>query len=153
MHKELDVPWHTTNYEVGDSLIFPSLTIHKALHNVTEDKLRVSLDNRYQAIGDTIAAHMLEPHLNGMSRLPWDEVYRDWKTDDLKYYWEQVENPVVPRDMSYAEKGFAEAVELAKHGDARAQLHLKRIAKRDPDSPMGRTARQTLVESQVSLEG
>jgi hypothetical protein len=81
--------------------------------------------------------------------LTWEEVYRDWKTDDLKYYWQKYDNPVVPRDMSYAEKGFAEAVELARHGDARAQLHLKRIVKRDPESPMGRTARQALAESKV----
>jgi hypothetical protein len=146
-HKELGVAWHTTNYEIGDTLIFPALTIHKALPNESDDKLRVSLDNRYQAVGDPIAAHMLEPHLSLQSKLTWEEVYRNWQTDDLKYYWKQVDNPVVPRDTSYAEKGFAEAVELARHGDARAQLHLKRIVKRDPDSPMGRTARQVLAES------
>jgi hypothetical protein len=150
-HKELDVAWHTTNYEIGDTLIFPALTIHKALPNYTEDKLRVSLDNRYQAIGDPIAAHMLEPHLSSMSKLTWEEIYRDWKTDDLKYYWKQYDNPVVPRDMSYAEKGFAEAVELARHGDRRAQLHLKRVVKRDPDSSMGHMARQALAESNVEL--
>jgi hypothetical protein len=153
-HKELDVAWHTTDYDIGDTLIFPALTIHKALPNVTEDKLRVSLDNRYQAIGDPIAEHMLEPHLSLLSPLTWEEVYRDWQTDDLKYYWKRYDNPVVPRDTSYGEKGFAEAVELAQQGDPRAQLHLKRIAKRDPDSAMGRTARQALAESNVeSLEG
>jgi hypothetical protein len=151
MHKELYVPWHTTNYEIGDTLIFPSLMIHKALPNYTEDKLRVSLDNRYQAIGDTIAAHMLEPHLNIVKKLTWEEVYRDWETDDLKYYWKAYDNPVVPRDMSYAEKGFAEAVELARRGDPRAQLQLKRIVKRDPDSPMGRMAQQALAESGVEV--
>jgi hypothetical protein len=147
MHKELDVAWHTTNYEIGDTLIFPALTIHKALPNYTEDKLRVSLDNRYQAIGDPIAEHMLEPHLNMVSKLTWEEIYRNWQADDLQYYWKQYANEVVPRDTSYTEKGFAEAIELARRGDARAQLHLKRIVKRDPDSPMGRTAQQVLAES------
>ncbi len=146
-HKELDVAWHTTNYEIGDTLIFPALTIHKALPNYTEDKLRVSLDNRYQAIGDPIAEHMLEPHLNLVSKLTWEEVYHSWQTEDLKYYWKQYANPVVARDTSYAEKGFAEAVELARRGDPRAQLQLKRIIKRDPDSPMGRTAQQVLAEN------
>ncbi len=153
-HKELDVAWHTTNYEIGDTLIFPALTIHKALPNESDDKLRVSLDNRYQAIGDPIAAHMLEPHLSLQSKLTWEEVYRNWQTDDLKYYWQAYANPIVPRDTSYAEKGFAEAVELARHGDAHAQLHLKRLVKRDPDSAMGRTARQVLAESKAeSIEG
>ena len=34
---ELSGEWHSTNYEVGDTLIFPALTIHKALPNLTED--------------------------------------------------------------------------------------------------------------------
>jgi hypothetical protein len=150
-HQELDVAWHTTDYEIGDTLFFPALTIHKALPNDTEDRLRVSLDNRYQAIGDPIAAHMLEPHLSLVSKLTWDEVYRDWQTDDLKYYWQQYDNPVVPRDMSYAEKGFAEAVELARRGDPRAHLHLKRAVRRDPNSPLGRIAQQVLAEAGVEV--
>lgn len=145
-HTELDVAWHSTNYEIGDTLIFPALMIHKALPNYTEDRLRVSLDNRYQAIGDPIAEHMLQPHLISTHPLTWEEVYRNWHSDDLKYYWQQYANPVVPRDMSYAEKGFAEAVELARRGDPRAQLAMKRMVKRDPDSPSGQIARQVLTE-------
>jgi hypothetical protein len=134
---------------MGDTLFFPALTIHKALPNYTEDKLRVSLDNRYHAIGDTIAEHMLEPHLSIFKKLTWEEVYRNWQTEDLKYYWKQIDNPVVPRDLSYGEKGFAEAVELARRGDPRAQLVMKRVIKRDPDSPNGRLAQQVLAESGV----
>ncbi|CAN5656092.1 hypothetical protein BH10CHL1_BH10CHL1_26520 [soil metagenome] len=150
-HQELDVAWHTTNYEIGDTLIFPALTIHKALPNYTEDKLRVSLDNRYQAVGDPISDHMLDPHLNLVSPLTWEEIYRDWKTEDMKYYWQQYANPVVTRDKSYAEKGFAEAVELAKQGDPRAHIHLKRIVNRDPNSPFGRIAQQVLVEKGIEV--
>ena len=146
LHQELDVAWHTTDYEIGDTLIFPALTIHRALPNLTEDRLRVSLDNRYQAIGDPIADHMLQPHLISTHPMTWDEVYRDWRSDDLKYYWQQYDNPVVPRDMSYAEKGFAEAVELARGGDPRAILAMKRIVRRDPDSPNGKVAQQVLSE-------
>jgi hypothetical protein len=148
-HQELDVAWHTTDYEIGDTLIFPALMIHKALPNLTEDRLRVSLDNRYQAIGDPIAEHMLEPHLSLLSKFTWEEVYRDWQGDDLKYYWKKFDNPVVPRDTSYGEKGFAEALELARQGDPRAQLQLKRIVKRDPNSPFGRLAQQALAESGI----
>jgi hypothetical protein len=67
----------------------------------------------------------------------------------LKYYWKQHDNPVVPRDTSYGEKGFAEALELARQGDPRAQLQLKRIVKRDANSPFGRIAQQALAESGV----
>ena len=97
---------------MGDTLIFPALTVHKALPNYTQDQLRLSLDNRYQAVGDSIAEHMLEPH--GPSGLSWDQIYPDWSADDLKHYWKSYDNPVVPRDMSFSDRGFAEALELAR---------------------------------------
>ena len=54
--------------------------------NRTEDRLRISLDNRYEGEGDEISQHMLEPHLADLTPLSWEEVYADWKSDDLKYY-------------------------------------------------------------------
>jgi hypothetical protein len=149
LHEELAVDWHTTDYEIGDTLFFPALTFHKALPNLTTDKLRVSLDNRYHAIGEPIAEHMLQPHLSLQSKLTWEQVYRDWLTDDLKYYWRGDTSPVVPRDTGYIDIGFAEAVELARRHDPYAQLHLRRIAKRDPDSPFGRIAREVLADDRT----
>ena len=147
-YEEIDPVWHSTNYEVGDSLIFPALTIHKALPNYTEDKLRLSLDNRYHGIGDTVAQHMLEPH--GPSKLEWEEVYHDWSSDDLKYYWHQYDNPVVPRDMSFSDKGFAEALDLARSGNEEALYRLQRTIKNDPQSPNAQAARTVLEEMEVS---
>lgn len=140
---EIDPVWHSTNYEAGDTLIFPALTIHKALPNYTEDKLRLSLDNRYQAVGDTIADHMLEPH--GPSALGWEDVYANWSDDSLKYYWRQYDNPVVPRDMSYTDKGFAEAVELARTGNEHALYLMRRTIKSTPDSPRAEAAAAVLA--------
>ncbi len=136
--------WHSTDYEIGDTLIFPALTIHKALPNVTADRLRVSLDNRYQAIGDTIAEHMLLPHLDIFNELTWEDVYGEWESDDLKYYWEKLENPVIPRDLSWLDKGFEEAVERARGGDPHARLYLHRFIKRDPGSPQAEVAGEVL---------
>ena len=129
---------------IGDTLFFPALTIHKALPNYTEDKLRISLDNRYQAVGDPIAAHMLEPHWP--SQLSWDEVYADWENDDLKYYWQQLDNPVVPFDASFHEKGFAEAIELARAGDQHAIYSMKRIVKDNQGLPFKAKAQSVLAE-------
>ena len=143
-HEEIEPDWHSTNYEIGDTLIFPALTIHQALPNYTDDQLRLSLDNRYQAIGDPVAEHMLEPH--GPSQLTWEEVYRDWESDDLKYYWKAYDNPINERDLSYSEKGFAEALDLARTGDKHALIRLKRVVKNDPDSPAGQGARAILEE-------
>ena len=144
VHDDIEPVWHSTDYEIGDTLIFPALTVHKALPNFTEDKLRLSLDNRYQAVGDPIADHMLEPH--GPSGLNWESIYRDWKTEDLKYYWREYENPVVPRDMSFADKGFSEALSLARSGNDHAVFRLKRTIKNDPDSAYAKEARKVLGE-------
>jgi ectoine hydroxylase-related dioxygenase (phytanoyl-CoA dioxygenase family) len=130
-----DCEWLTTDYQAGDTLVFPALTIHKALPNVTEDRLRVSLDNRYQRIGDPTAEHMLEPHLRSSSPLSWDEVYADWTNEELKYYWKQYDNPVHPQITTYMNAAFDEAVELANSGDDRAVLHRQRIAGRKNGTP------------------
>ncbi len=143
-HADVNPVWHTTDYAIGDTLFFPALTIHKALPNWTEDRLRLSLDNRYQAIGDPIAEHMLHPH--GPSQLQWDDIYPHWQADDLKYYWQKYDNPIVARDMSYAERGFAEALDMARAGNEHAIYRLQRTIKNNPDSPESITARTVLQE-------
>ena len=145
-HDELEKEWLSTNYEVGDTLIFPALTIHMALPNVTEDRLRVSLDNRYQAVDAPIAEHMLDPHLSNFNPFGWDQVYQDWDRDDLKYYWEKQPVKVVPRDFSYSNKGFDEAIEMARSGNPHARHHLERFIRRVPDSPEGQRAARLLGE-------
>jgi ectoine hydroxylase-related dioxygenase (phytanoyl-CoA dioxygenase family) len=43
-----DAPWRASDLETGDVIFFSSLTVHKALPNVTPDRLRVSIDYRYR---------------------------------------------------------------------------------------------------------
>jgi len=146
-HPELARTWLSTNFQVGDTLFFPALTVHKALPNVTENRMRVSLDNRYQAVGDRIADHMLMPHLNDISPLSWEEVYADWKgNEDLKYYWKRVPFKQIKRYAGYAEKGFAEALDLARSGDNRGILALKRAVRAHPESADADKARSVLRE-------
>jgi len=136
--------WLTTNYEIGDSLIFHSLTLHQALPNLTPDRLRVSLDNRYQSQNDPIAEYQLLPHLHNKNPLSWQEVYEDWTSTSLQYYWEDSDAPVLKQDLSYAERGFTEALTLAANGDWQAQLYLERTIKRDPDSVQAKEAVRAL---------
>ncbi len=104
--EEMRGTWHTTDYEVGDTLFFPALTTHKALPNVTEDRLRISLDNRYHPIGGRIAEHMLKPHLYDQLPLEWEEVNREWESDDLKYYWRDIPFKAVRGMMDTRRKVF-----------------------------------------------
>lgn len=43
-----DAVWHASDLAAGDVLFFSSLTVHRALPNVTPDQLRVSVDYRYR---------------------------------------------------------------------------------------------------------
>ena len=137
--------WRCSDFEAGDTLMFHCLTLHKALPNLTKDRLRISLDNRYHRQGSTISHHMLEPHLANHSPLEWDEVYGSWQTDDLKYYWRRLEMEVVPKDESFSETAFDEALALVAQGDERARLFLSRIVARDPGSEAGQRAAGALA--------
>ncbi len=147
--EEIEPTWYSTDYEAGDTLIFPALTIHRALPNYTDDRLRLSLDNRYQAVGDLIAEQMLVTH--GPSGLTWDEVYEDWKSDEYKYFWKDYDNPVVAHDLTYGQKGFAEALELARAGHKQAFVRLQRTIRMDPESEAAQSAREVLAEVGVAV--
>lgn len=136
--------WLTTDFEVGDTLVFPALTVHKAMPNITQDRLRVSLDNRYQRVSDPIAEHMLGPHLNSIKPIRWEEIYENWSDDTYQFYWKDLDLEELPRIMEYLDKGFEEAVELAKQGDAKARLHLERAMLKDPSSAQGMRAAEVL---------
>ncbi len=59
---EREAIWHTTDYQAGDALFFHAYTIHKALPNLSGDRLRISTDNRYQRPTDAIDPGALRPH-------------------------------------------------------------------------------------------
>ena len=145
-YETLGLSWHSTDYRIGDTLIFPALTIHMALPNVTEDRLRVSLDNRYQAVSDPIAEHMTEPHLSSMSPFSWDETYENWDSTEFQYYWKNRDLEVIPKDWSFSNKGFEEACELASQGSLEARHHLARLAKRASGTEQGQRALSILGE-------
>jgi hypothetical protein len=94
-------PWETdwveVEYEAGDVLTFPSFSIHKALRCQEKEMIRLSLDVRYQPADEPIELGSLNPH----TELSWEEIYAGWRRDDLKYYWEQREVELIPRDDKY----------------------------------------------------
>jgi ectoine hydroxylase-related dioxygenase (phytanoyl-CoA dioxygenase family) len=149
--EQLAGQWVTTDYAIGDTLIFHSLTVHQALPNRTADRLRVSLDNRYQELGQPIAAHMLLPHLRGHHELTWEEVYRDWGSPELQYYWKDLGLKVLPRDEGWVNRVFEEALSLARQGDPGARHHLRRLLQRNPDSEQARAAAAALREYEARM--
>lgn len=82
---DLDLEWATTDYRLGDVLILHSYTVHRSLPNKQGDKIRLSCDFRYQPVSLEIEERSLHPHAHHT----WEEIYRDWTDDELKYYWKK----------------------------------------------------------------
>jgi hypothetical protein len=80
--------WVEGDYEAGDIITFPAYTVHKGLRCIDKELIRLSLDVRYQPADQPVEERSLRPHCD----LDWEEIYENWKNDDLKYYWEKV-NP------------------------------------------------------------
>jgi ectoine hydroxylase-related dioxygenase (phytanoyl-CoA dioxygenase family) len=80
----LEQEWVTGDFAAGDVLLFHSLTVHKSLPNQFPNRLRLSVDYRYQPVSLPIEERSLLPHGDV---IPWEDVYATWPTDELQYYW------------------------------------------------------------------
>jgi hypothetical protein len=89
--------WVQDNYQCGDVITFPSHMVHKGLPNRLGDRIRVSIDLRYQPAAEELDEKSLEPHMNVAN---WEEIYRGWKNDKLKYYWKSKQLRLAPWDAS-----------------------------------------------------
>lgn len=76
--------WGTTDFRAGDVLTFTSLTVHRGMPNLAGERVRLSLDLRYQRADEPITEGSLTPHCD---ILDWDEVYEGWTDESLQYYW------------------------------------------------------------------
>ncbi|WP_252272052.1 phytanoyl-CoA dioxygenase family protein [Pseudomonas subflava] len=79
-------PWVTGDYQQGDVLIFHSLMLHRALDNQT-NRMRVSVDYRYQSVRDPLTVGCLKPHFQ---RESWTRIYEGWASSQLQFYWEKL---------------------------------------------------------------
>lgn len=91
-----DLEWVGGDFAAGDALVFHSLTVHRSLPN-RSDRLRLSVDYRFQREGDALTEGCLEPHFG---RVAWEDVYATWDRDDLKYYWRDKAYTVEPWDAA-----------------------------------------------------
>ncbi len=103
----LDYTWVQDDYECGDVITFPSHMVHKALPNQFRDKIRLSCDYRFQSIEEEIDPSSLAPH---MASLGWDDLYRGWKNDGLKYYWKSNSLKSSVWDPKYAYSNIKEKI-------------------------------------------
>lgn len=81
-----ETDWVVGDFEIGDVLTFPAFAVHRALPSKLRDRIRLSFDVRYQPLSDPVESKSLLPHCE----LTWEQIYSDWKQDDLKYYWRKL---------------------------------------------------------------
>ncbi|MEE4145292.1 MAG: phytanoyl-CoA dioxygenase family protein [Halieaceae bacterium] len=89
--------WLSADFEAGDVLLFPSLTVHRALENRNPERMRLSVDFRYQLEGEKLTAGCLEPHFG---RLSWEDIYQGWRSTQYQYYWRNKHYVEIPWDDS-----------------------------------------------------
>ncbi|GAB5412916.1 MAG: hypothetical protein Cons2KO_05190 [Congregibacter sp.] len=81
--------WHVSDVSAGDVILFHSQTVHRAQPNRDALRVRLSVDTRFCDYGAPVFSTNLEPHHAWrIPGLDWDAIYRDWKTKDLRYYWQ-----------------------------------------------------------------
>ncbi len=80
--------WVSSPFENGDILFFHSHTVHRGLPNLPGNRLRLSVDFRYQRASEPVMDKVLAPH---QGRLSWEEVYLGWKSDRYQYHWQRFE--------------------------------------------------------------
>ena len=81
---DLGYSWAQGDFRAGDVITFDSRTVHKALPNTVPDRIRLSLDFRYQSVREPIDPSSVQPHC-GIGT--WDDIYSGWSDPSLQYYW------------------------------------------------------------------
>ena len=148
------------DFEIGDTLFFGCLMVHGALPNLTDDLLRVSLDNRYQQLGLPVTEGQMQPHLGDsnptVGTLTWDKIYNSWpESDDLKHYWKKHKFKVNPSDRQFGERAYEEDLQNASAGNKVAIENLEQRKKGllnrrvDPDDSAGIAEERKLRLSQI----
>ena len=143
----LEGRWVRGPLEAGDVLIFHSMTVHKGLPNLS-NRLRLSLDNRYQRASEPICQKCMDPYNSCGS---WDEIYAGWPSDAPAYYWRDQAPRIADYDMRYYEKRDQIAFDLAERGDHTARATLLRIVQRDPS--VQKRERATALLGKLDPEG
>ena len=90
----LPYTWHASDFAAGDVVLFHSLTVHRGLPNDSPDRIRLSVDYRYQPMSHPVVADSLLPHF---AQVTWEDVYADWISDRNQYYWRDLPLNIVAR--------------------------------------------------------
>lgn len=132
--------WVNSPCRMGDVLIHNTLLVHKGVPN-RSDRMRISVDARYQPLSEPICERSLVP---SHQMADWERIYRDWPNDDYKYYWQDIDQKVVPFTYKYHDRRDKLAVQWGERGDSRAYNALENIIAKHRDPAMRTRAAEAL---------
>ncbi|HLY88181.1 MAG TPA: phytanoyl-CoA dioxygenase family protein [Acetobacteraceae bacterium] len=138
----LEGTWVSSDFAAGDVLLFHSMVVHKGVPNHS-DRLRMSMDVRYQLVSEPF--NIDNANADGQP-LSWEDIYADWKSDALKYYWQRLPLTLKPFDPTWFDKRDALGFDLGEARDPRARSVLQRIVARDAN-PEKRARAQRLLDA------
>lgn len=75
-----DARWVELDFKTGDVLLFHAFTVHAAAPH-RGDRLRLSVDYRYQAPTDPLTREWLLPHPDPSAPNGWADVTGDWQSE------------------------------------------------------------------------
>ncbi len=139
--------WATTDFAVGDVLLFHSMAVHKGMPN-RSNKLRMSMDVRFQLVSEPFNPNNTSSDGQPLS---WEEIYAGWRSDALKYYWKRLPLTLKTFDRTWYDRRDAMGFALGEAGDPRSRSVLQRIVARDAD-PAKRARAQRLLEALEKAE-
>ncbi len=97
----LDGEWVSSPFQLGDVIFFHSHTVNRGLPNRSSNRLRLSVDYRYQKASGPVMELLLGVH---QGLLSWEEVYTGWKSEKYQYHWKRFSlNPVSKHPWPVAE--------------------------------------------------
>jgi ectoine hydroxylase-related dioxygenase (phytanoyl-CoA dioxygenase family) len=92
--------WVGGRISAGDVLVFHSLAVHTATHNIST-QLRVCLDCRFQSYDRPVnPTNLVFP---GAGEKSWETTYAHWRSARLKYYWKQFPLQLTPSKAELTE--------------------------------------------------
>jgi hypothetical protein len=84
---EEGLPWMAADYLPGDAVIFHSLAMHGARPNLSENRLRISMDFRVGGISHAVSSDSLLPHYHWKG-FNWDAIDGNWDPG-FRRWWER----------------------------------------------------------------
>jgi Phytanoyl-CoA dioxygenase (PhyH) len=136
-------PIHSGSLDPGDVLIFDAFTVHRGGSSMA-DGVRISCDFRYQSQNEPICFNSVELVGSGFG---WPDVYRNWRSADLQYYWRRHNLAMVPYDDRFERWRDAEAIRLGRKSDPAARRALEIACFFSPNERIAKEARRLLSQN------